>query len=197
MRTPPRGQGMLEMIIALGIIVSGLTSALALTTGSLNASNESQTRVVATGLAREAVEIARQLRDSAWRAGQPWNADLGSGSDRTGYFWLHPVKGWRFDGVLNAIDEDAAAVYEDPDGFYRQSSSGAPAGARPTAYRRLVRLWPICMVEGDTATIAAVEAAACPGGQIEVGTDVRVEVTWAVSGRGHRLEIEQHLYDWR
>lgn len=184
------------MIIALGIVVSGLTGALALVTGSLNASNESQTRVVATGLARESIEVARNLRDGSWRAGRAWNERLGAGGDRTGTFVEDGS--WTFDAAPDAIDEDAAAVYEDPDGFYRQyGAAGAPAGARTTPYRRLVRLWPICMVEGDAATIVAVEAESCPPGLVEVGTDARAEVTWTVSGRGHALELEQQLYDWR
>lgn len=192
-----RGQSMLEMIIALGIVVSGLAGALSLVTGSLNASNESQTRIVATGLAREALEAARNLRDTSWRAGEAWNARLGAAGDRTGILWLDGAQGWRFDDALDGIDGDGAEILQDPDGFYRQYPAGAPAGALPTPYRRLVALWPICMVEGDVTTIAAVEAEDCPAGRIEVGTDVRASVSWTVSGRGHVLELEQHLYDWK
>lgn len=194
-----RGQGMLEMIIALGIIVSGVAGTLSLVSGSLNASNESQTRVVATGLAREAMEAVRAMRDTNWRAGRAWNADLvGPGNVRTAVpvLQVETQQGWTLNFGAGAMTDDAALVRSDAAGFFRQYM-GPPAGATDTGYRRLLTLWPICMVEGDAATIATVEAPACPAGQIEIGTDARVEVDWTVSGRGHALKMEETLYDWR
>lgn len=189
---------MLEMIIALGIITSGIAGTLSLVSSSLNASNESQTRIVATGLAREAVEAVRAARDGSWLAGIPWNTELvGPGGDRTGVPFFMPGKDWRIDFSAAGISDADAVVYEDPDGSLRQYDVAPPAGAVETPYHRLLTLNPICMVEGDATTITTVDGAACPGGQIEVGTDVGVLVTWTVSGRGHRLEMESELYDWR
>ncbi|TAK05565.1 hypothetical protein EPO33_00225 [Patescibacteria group bacterium] len=189
---------MLEMIIALGIIVSGIAGTLSLVSSSLNASNESQTRVVATGLAREAMEASRVIRDGNWLAAVPWNTALvGPGGDRTGVPFFMPEKDWRIDFTAAGISDADAVVYEDPDGSLRQYDGAPPAGAVESPFRRLLTLRPICMVEGDAATIASVDGTACPGGQVEVGTDVRVLVTWTVSGRGHRLEMQGELYDWR
>lgn len=189
---------MLEMIIALGIIVSGIAGTMSLVSSSLNASNESQTRVVATGLAREAVEAARAVRDGNWLAGTSWNTALvGPGNDRTGFPFFVPEKDWRIDFAPGGITDPSAIVYQLADGSLRQTASAPPADAVASPFRRLMTLRPICMVEGDAATIASVDAAACPPGQIEVGTDVRVLVTWTVSGRGHRLEMQSELYDWR
>lgn len=189
---------MLEMIIALGIIVGGMTGTLALVSSSLNASNESQTRVVATGLAREAMEAARAMRDGSWLAGLSWNTQLvGPGNDRTGIPFFVPTKDWRIAFAPGAITDPGAVVYQMSDGSFRQTPGAVPVDGVETPYRRLLTLLPICMVEGDAATIASVDATACPAGQIEVGTDVRVLVTWTVSGRGHRLEMQSELYDWR
>lgn len=189
---------MLEMIIALGIITSGIASTLSLVSSSLNASNESQTRIVATGLAREAVEAVRAVRDGNWLAGVPWNTALvGTGSDRTGVPFFVSEEDWRVDFTAAVITDPDAVVYQDPDGSFRQYDGAPPAGATESPYRRLLTMRPICMVEGDATTIASVDGTACPGGQIEVGTDVRVLVTWTVSARGHRLEMESELYDWR
>ena len=70
------------MIIALGIITSGIAGSLSLVSNSLNASNESQTRIVATGLSREAIEAVRSIRDGNWLTDAAWNAGL-SGSNGT------------------------------------------------------------------------------------------------------------------
>ncbi len=194
-----RGQGMLEMIIALGIIVSGITGTLALVSGSLNASNESQTRIVATGLAREAMEAVRAMRDTSWRDGLLWNASLvGPGSDRTAVpvLQIETQKGWTLNFAAGAMSDDVSVVRTDATGFFRQYM-GSPPGAGETPYRRMLTLWPICMVEGDAATMATVEGATCPAGQMEIGTDARVEIDWTVSGRGHALKMEETLYDWR
>ncbi|MEK7073448.1 MAG: hypothetical protein AAB974_03370 [Patescibacteria group bacterium] len=189
---------MLEMIIALGIITSGIASTLSLVSSSLNASNESQTRVVATGLAREAVEAVRAMRDGTWLEGIPWNSSLvGPGNDRTGVPYFMPEKDWRIDFTAAGITDPDAVVYQDPDGSFRQYDGASPAGAMESPYRRLITMRPICMVEGDATTIASVDGTACPGGKIEVGIDVRVLITWTVSARGHRLEMQSELYDWR
>ncbi len=189
---------MLEMIIALGIITSGIASTLSLVSSSLNASNESQTRIVATGLAREAMEAVRAIRDGNGLAGQPWNTTLvGPGGDRTGVPFFVPGNDWHIDFAAAGITDAGTMVYQDADGSFRQYDGAPPASATKSPYRRLLTLRPICMVEGDAATIASVDGTACPGGQIEVGTDVRVLLTWTVAARGHRLEMESELYDWR
>ena len=48
----PSGQGLLETVIALGIISVGLVAALSLTTSSFAASREGVGRLIATNLAR-------------------------------------------------------------------------------------------------------------------------------------------------
>ena len=67
------------MTVAIGIIVTGVVGALSMVSGSVSASKESQTRVVAVGLAREGIEAVRVIRDSNWLAsdvkGGPWDEE--------------------------------------------------------------------------------------------------------------------------
>src|SRR3989338_7544584 len=58
------GQGLLEAVIALGIIITGLVAALTLAIGSLSGAGASESRIIAVNLAREGMEITRNRRDS-------------------------------------------------------------------------------------------------------------------------------------
>ena len=63
------GQTLIETIVAIFIMTTGLSSGLALAVYSFGASTEIAEQIVATGLAREGIEAARSFRDSNWMAG--------------------------------------------------------------------------------------------------------------------------------
>lgn len=66
LRHDSRGQGLLETIIALGVILAGTIGTISLLISTMNSGRESSNKVVATNLAREAIEAARNIRDSNW-----------------------------------------------------------------------------------------------------------------------------------
>ena len=133
--TTPRGQGLLEMTVAIGIIVTGVVGALSMVSGSVSASKESQTRVVAVGLAREGIEAVRVIRDSNWLAARVWDDGLvGILSDRTGVPVIDPATGlWTVDFTTNDISDEEAVVARGGGGggphLFRQS--GGAGGATP------------------------------------------------------------------
>lgn len=55
-------------MMAIGVVLLGLGALLALTLSNVAASNASRERIVATQLAREALEVVRGIRDSNWLA---------------------------------------------------------------------------------------------------------------------------------
>lgn len=59
-------QSMLELILAIGIILTSTISATALIITTITAGRSSQTKIEAANLAREGVEIIRAIRDSNW-----------------------------------------------------------------------------------------------------------------------------------
>src|SRR5688572_114581 len=71
-----RGQTLLEVIIALGIISTAVSAALTLTSSALNAGSQSHHQLVAGNLGREAIEAVRSIRDSNWLAGTAWDTGL-------------------------------------------------------------------------------------------------------------------------
>lgn len=73
---PMRGQGLLEAVIALGIIITGVVAALTLAISNLSGAGTSEARITAANLAREGVEFVRNERDSNWVARRSWDANI-------------------------------------------------------------------------------------------------------------------------
>ncbi len=65
MRRAP-GFTLLESIIAIAVVLFGLVSIVALSTSSLISSEITEEEFVAANLAREGMELVRQMRDSNW-----------------------------------------------------------------------------------------------------------------------------------
>lgn len=63
-----KGQGLLETIVAIGVIVTGLISVMTLVISNLTSAREAALRYQAVNLAREGIELIRNKRDSNWLA---------------------------------------------------------------------------------------------------------------------------------
>lgn len=72
------GQTLLETIIAIGVILIGILGALVLVVANVQASRQSINRVTAANLAREGIEVVRNLRDGNWLAGKTANTNPNS-----------------------------------------------------------------------------------------------------------------------
>lgn len=76
-----KAQGLLETIVALGVIITGLVSVMSLVISNLNNQRDSAMRYQAVNLARQGIEIARNIRDSNWLAGKSAWEGIQSGQD--------------------------------------------------------------------------------------------------------------------
>lgn len=189
------GQSLVEMIVALAIILTGLIGALTLTISNLSASGEAGTRVIATNLAREGIDVVRNIRDTNWLKNSPWDDLLHDGADHTAIAVFNPVAdpGWQLKFSPSAIDEAAAKLYLSADNLYLQDD--APPGGTSTLYARLLTLDPICLnLAAKTETITGGD---CLGGEEKIGLRVGSEVAWTESGRSHSITLEDKLYNWR
>lgn len=63
------GQSLIETIVAIFVLTTGLAAGLALAVFAFGASSDIMERIVATGLAREGIEGVRRMRDSNWNSG--------------------------------------------------------------------------------------------------------------------------------
>ncbi len=79
-KNQPKGQTMMEMIIALGIVTLITTSVLALAVATIKTSSFSKQKFQAINLAQEGLEIVRNIRDTNWLQKELWNTDLEVGT---------------------------------------------------------------------------------------------------------------------
>jgi len=79
------GFTLLETIVAVGLIVVGLVSALALITTSLFYVSNIQDRLAAANLAAEGIEVVRNIRDNNWLQNKAWNNGLANGDYQVAY----------------------------------------------------------------------------------------------------------------
>ena len=84
------GQTLIETIVAIFVLTTGLAAGLGLAIYAFGASSEIVERITATGLAREGIEVIRSKRDSNWLAGTL--SDCGDGQ-RCYTTWLNGIAG--------------------------------------------------------------------------------------------------------
>ncbi len=203
----PQGQGLLETIIALGIIISGLVGVMGLTLSNQQASFDSSERVIAVNLAREGVEVIRNTRDSNWLQCayessvlqcSNWDASLVSGSDTTAALLFNPeTNTWSIDFTADAISHSYARIWRRNSGTpgeligtYFQSAEATPSNATLTSYKRLISLSEIC-------TDKTISETNCSGGNPKIGIRVQSTVQWETSGKTLSVTTEERLFNWR
>jgi|SRR3989344_1707613 len=99
-----KGQTLIETVVAIFVLTTGLASGLALAVYSFGASSDVATKIVATGLAREGIETVRGKRDSNWIAGTLTDCAEGEG-------WCYTT--W-LDGMTGSLEGIAYRVVFDP-----------------------------------------------------------------------------------
>lgn len=184
----------MEMIVAIAIIVTGLVGALSLTISNLSGVGEAGTRGVASNLAKEGIDVVRNIRDTNWLKNSVWDDGLSSGSDFTAIAVFNPTtNAWRLDFTSNGASDAAAKLYREENNLYLQDMT--PPGEVETLYSRLIILDPICFnAATETETITG---NLCGGGEEKIGIRVKSEVVWTESGRPHSIVLEDRLYNWQ
>lgn len=214
MRTPS-GQSLIESLVAITIIVVGLVSLIGLLISSRTQSNITENEALAVELGSEALEAARFVRDSNWLEIEDGNTTvnfydgLRSGTNYNGiYRWNRALADpaaaitFQFISGSSGIESDAAKMYQDVDGFYRQTQITPPSAWTPTHFRRWVTTYPICYVRGATPFgandyLIENDGDACAAGDVEVGVQVIVHMRWEAQGSTHDRYFEERLYNWK
>lgn len=80
-----KGFTLIETIVAVGIIVIGLVSALGAITTSLFYVSNIGDRLIAANLTAEGLEVARNIRDNNWIQNLSWNNGLANGDYQASY----------------------------------------------------------------------------------------------------------------
>lgn len=113
------GFTLIETMVAIGIIVIGLVSALTLITNSLFYVSNISDRLIAANLTAEGLEVVRNIRDNNWLANLSWNNGMPNGDYQISYnsIALSPYSG-------NSILLDSAT------GLYNYNSGASTLYAR-------------------------------------------------------------------
>ena len=199
-----KGQGLMEAVVAVGVLLTAIVIMIALSIATTDFGTRSESKIFATNLAREGIEIARQKRDSNWLGGDPFYKDLtpsfnGQQVAALSFHWqdLNNDNVFEFDfsnwGTLGtntcyqsqnctcyASNSTACNLKRGLDGTYVTQGSGDI-----TPFKRLVFLQ-FNNLDGSGNPTANSDK-----------LDIIIQVYWVENGRARTVTLESTLYDWQ
>ncbi len=195
----------MEIIFVIGLVIIGLLGILAVVISNLIGSDVSKTMIVASNLAREGVEVVRQIRDSNWlncnlSACSNWDEGLGKEDGETDSTAIAVFNNntWTLKYKPKKISDSETQIYFNPTqtGIYKQDVT-PPDGFKETLYRRLLTLNEICS-EDDGGEIILDNDEICEAQlKIKIGIRVKSQVNWVERGQHLSLVAEDRIYNWR
>lgn len=115
LRAHQGGFTLVEVIVAISIIVVGVIGTMGLATKTLAAGADNERRVNATNLAREGIELVRNIRDSNWaRQAEQRSRNVPVGQQRSWDCYVNTY------AEATTLEADGAAC----DGYFHNLSSG-------------------------------------------------------------------------
>jgi prepilin-type N-terminal cleavage/methylation domain-containing protein len=204
-----QGFTLLEVLLALSVLSVGIMAAFTLSLANLNTARDNYQRIRAANLAREGLELARNVRDTNWlkiEANEDcapliqcdWDYGLW---DRDSEFTT-TIMAYDADPIFRNIDIVACfdngncRLYEDADGFYNHDSGGSP-----TNMARLINVQAICFYDVSDGLVITEDDPDCSELTGESGNQVGLLVTstvyWEHGNQSHQIEVTEELYNWR
>lgn len=209
-----KGQGLLELVVAIGVITTGLFSVWNLFLYNFNGEQEAGARILAVNLAREGLEIVTNIRDSNWLAidnnnqcsyggiiSNPCRFD--SGLDGDGSAVVENILDNNvyldYSGVENMSDDKTRIYYDQALGLYSHDNSG-----QMTTYRRLIQIESICCTDADAdlkcddfSSDFNIRESTCLAGELKIGLDVKATVNWLLQGKTRTITVNERIFNWK
>jgi len=161
------GFSILEIVVASGLVTVGLIGLASLVIYNIQAFSINRDNLIAAQLAKEGIELVRNIRDTNWRdSTKTWKEDIVSDGTYTIYY-DNPRS--TINSSANSVDDAAARLYINVNGFYQHGSG------TPTQFFRLIS---ITEDTNDYITVLA-------------------HVRWSNRGQIHNYQVSTRLYDWR
>lgn len=205
-KTAKNGAGftLLEMLLALAVVSVGIMGAFTLSLANLHTARDNYNRILAANLAREGVELVRNIRDSNWLKIDN-NVDCGSGPCTWDQGLNYVTSTIDYDdATLNQFFSSIEDCFEDE---LCQPKVLSPDGDVYLGLARMIVLKAICFDadqniatsydDADGATSIS-SSLTCSGDYEEkIGLQVSSQVYWQDRGSGHTVEAIENLYNWR
>jgi hypothetical protein len=179
-------QSLIEVMIAIGITVMALVAILSMVLSTLVTSGQVAERTVAVFLAREGIEMTKNIRDSKWLdPAQIWPYELINDN----YIVAYDIRTEPSNNRLIFADSSEISscgncqLYLTDSDRYVHQDTGYPGTLTPTNFRRMIKILP-----GDNL-----------GAVCNNNCEKKIEATvyWTERGRSHQVKIEERLTDWR
>lgn len=189
-----QGQGLVELIVAVAVIEVGLFSVWSLFLVNFNAEKEAELRIVGVNLAREGVEVVRNIRDANWL-----KRSLNEKFEDKIWTWDHGLESGTYSLNFDSQvleNEKFESLFLSNNGFFNNIQTD-----QSTFFKRSIILKDICCYDQDSdfkcddINYAIAESTAvCP---LKIGVNVVASVNWKMSGQDRQAVIEYNLYDWQ
>ncbi len=206
------GQSLIEAIIAIGIIVVGLFSIWALFMSNNFSEQESETRILASNLAREGIEAVKNIRDTDWlkrdeniqnASNAVWLWDQNTSSTELTYNYGIVqnlfVNDYVYIASTSGETDSANKLYLRSDGFYDHNLTGSS-----TPYSRVLIFTALCCPTLDNVNCTlpvsistSTNSGGCVGGKLKIGMDVISKVKWTLNRQPRSVAVEDQIFNWR
>ncbi|MBI5765716.1 hypothetical protein HZA71_00635 [Candidatus Falkowbacteria bacterium] len=202
------GQGLLELIIAIGVITVGMFGVWTLFLSNFSGEKEASTRIVASNLAREGIEIVKNIRDTNWLRAEvndktcvlnsnevcQWNDGLGDGNYVPDNIFTAAKEYLKLLPVGDAtIDDPTTKLNINDTGFYVHQTGA------PTPYRRLITISSICCADASAVLVCDTnDFGDCdPGRNMKIGINVKSHVRWEINNQPRNIVVADQIYNWK
>lgn len=159
---------LMEIIVAIGVIMTFLIGAITLISYSVTSIKIGKSKIIATALTQEGLEIVRNIRDNNWlgnkREATNWREGLGAGHYRVQY------------DKTTLLSASNAKLSMDSKGFYYYEDQGIRGGTTTTPFSRDIYIEYF------------------PGNDSEI--KVVCTVNWDESGKNYTFAVETRLFNW-
>ena len=172
------GQIMIESLVGITIATVALLGVLALLSQAIGTNKDVAAEFIATYLAAEGVEIAKNIIDTNCARGHAWNSSIRRGSYEFEYSTTASRGGLPRARISADPNEKSInpLYYDSVSGLYSYDPSGTP-----TPFKRTVQ------IREDPSGL---------GADVELGIVSVVE--WSVRGGGtEEVVMEDHFFNWR
>lgn len=198
------GQGLVELIVAIAIIEIGLFSVWSLFLVNFNAVREAEMRIVGVNLAREGIEVIKNIRDTNWL--KVGNNEFSDQAHTVIWSWDENLTAGDF--VIN-YDSDRPEAFSASSGNDQLYMNGLGMYfnvrtelSKPTSYKRKITLKDICCEDSpqdfkcDNSNYSVDVNDSCAG-QLKIGINVVADVYWQISNKDRHAILEDNFFNWK